>query len=298
MNGHHTITNRPTNTTPVMQINANRSITALSDLLDLHQPEIVILQEPPKTRNYTTNCYNLFSVKENPRTAIMVSKSIKATLRHAARDTVSVEITQKHQHYLLSSVYLHKDITPSDTLELIPCNLTLPHLIGCDANAKSELWNSPPAITSEEKNRAQQIESWLMRHNLLVINSLQERQPASRRNIRSQTYIDFTAVNGVCVQEWHVSMHSLSDHRPLLFKIKHQEPVNDPDPTLAFSRTNTAKLENLLSEIQFQEFQQDSIDSINEAISIFTGVLKQLLLKTTPKAGQTQTTPWLSLIHI
>ena len=222
----------------VWQINlhhANNSSVLLQQTLSSETCCVALLQEPycqgnrvlhvPKnTKSYSAVLDKCVS----PRAAVLVSKDISSRLLpdFCDRDTVTVACDLPGPNGHLNTVWWvsaympgdsHDDPPPQMVMDIVHhCNdKGLPLIIGCDANAHHEAWNS-----SDSNPRGESLLEFFITSHLTLCNRGHE--PTFVVQNRKEV-LDLTLTNNFAVdlvRNWRVSLApSLSDHRYIRFEI-------------------------------------------------------------------------------
>ena len=218
----------------VLQINLQHSkaaTAALARRIQVEKIELVLIQEPWASKGRIHGLGNLGGKlifdknSERARACIYVSNNLLhlPLLEFCSRDIAATKIKipmgNKNTEVVIASVYLPFDLPlPTPEVEQLTnyCKRSQQHLIvGSDANAHHTTWGS-----SDTNNRGEYLLEFLLRENLIVLNSGND--PTFANRVRSEV-IDITWATPAIsryVKGWHVSKEpSLSDHKHILFKI-------------------------------------------------------------------------------
>lgn len=195
---------------------------------------IGLLQEPwigadGKIRGFGGFKGNIFSCRpsDKPRTCVLTS-GVRASVLHEflSRDLVAVLVSglpslQNGKEVVVATAYFpydQPDCPPKELGNLVDyCqrrNLSL--VIGCDANAHSELWGS-----TDTNTRGETLLEFICEKNLVVVN--RGSVPTFRNSVREEvldlTLTSFDFSQRVC--NWRVSEEvTLSDHQHIIYTVE------------------------------------------------------------------------------
>ena len=221
---------------PFYQINLQhcKAATALlCERLSKLQTFIVLIQEPWTTQGAVrgfemlSGCTLFSHTCSRPRTCILASKNLKATMMNQLcdQDTVTVTLDSANvsgkQKVVVCSTYMPYDSMVSPPPEMLKEVITYSNrrgfsfIIGCDANAHHVSWGS-----SDTNERGENLLEYILSANLSVVNrGCKPTFVTSRR----QEVIDITLCSlrmYNCLHDWRVvDEETLSDHKLICFQM-------------------------------------------------------------------------------
>lgn len=219
------------------QINLQHSRDATGELASVltGKREIILIQEPyffrNKNRGLEGSGHKLvvgYEEEVRPRTCILASPDVSVIplpqlgSRDATTAVLEYKVSKGGRKLLICSLYLPYDDARPPILEDLERIIAfarergLPMLIGCDANAHSEVWGS-----TNTNARGETLIQFLAHTNLEVLNIGNDATFINR--IRKEV-IDITLASRSLVDEisdWRVSSDiSMSDHRMIKMEIR------------------------------------------------------------------------------
>ena len=268
----------------ILQVNLQHSRAATANLRTTFRAgrfDIALVQEPWVYQGAVRGLSSLgadviYNIGDpGPRACLLVKKNISYhPLTHLiSRDVVAVKIhIHGGQEAVLVSAYL-----PHDSPQVLPRNLQLAVdnlgardqcLIGCDANAHHTVWGS-----TNINKRGEDLLEQLTAKNLIVLNVGSE--PTFVTSVR-QEVLDLTigtASLSSYIHEWQVMREaSLSDHRYICFKLKHDGVVppeyRNPRRTdwESYRTTLTSRIQETCKRVRTIEDLELATQQVEEAI--------------------------------
>ena len=205
-----------------VQLNMQKSKAPMGVLMDT-KFDIALVQEPNINKKDRMNMIQppnrSFCKGFKPRAGIIFKDDVECWPIEplSSRDLSVVALVLENRGCVyLASGYLdiNKDVVPRELEALVShCKVDkIPLILGVDSNAHSTLWGE-----DHSNKRGEDLEEWIIRHNLFIINV--GRVPTFQPdNGLKSTIIDLTLTNEwvpVQIQDWRVDLSkaSLSDHR-------------------------------------------------------------------------------------